>query len=412
MSKQINIGLFGFGCVGQGLWKILEQRKPAGISIKKICVKNPMKPRPLPTEYFTFNPDDLLSDDSIDVIVELIDDAHAAFAILKEALKKGKHVVTANKKMLAENLEEIIRLQKKHNRSVLYEAAVCGSIPVIRTLEEYYAHEDIVSLEGIFNGSTNYILTRVLEEKLTYTEALREAQQLGFAEANPLLDVEGIDPQYKLSIALLHAHGLLVRPEDIPVSGISRIGSEEAEFARQHRFALKLVVRALRRENQVSAWVLPQFVSSAHQLAGIRHEFNAVQLTGNFAGRQLLTGKGAGSLPTALAVFSDIVSLQNDYRYNYRKLATSTGLHFSNDVVVTAWIWFDGNRAAAWQVFRRVMGGYAHAEGQVIIGEIVLGHLAALLADKHVRVVLFPDDCEINLLPATGSGALHEAAVA
>ncbi len=399
MSKLI-IGLFGFGCVGQGLYSMLKRRHLESVGIKKIVVKNPDKDRPLPRENFSFHPDDILNDKEINVVVELIDDADAAFAILKSALQHGKHVVTANKKMLAENLEEIVRLQRIYNRSVLYEAAVCGSIPIIRLFEEYYAHEEISSVEGIFNGSTNYMLTRVLDEKLSYAEALNEARQLGFAEADPTLDVEGYDPRFKLSIVLLHAFGLVINPEQIPVSGITRIGREESEFAQKNRLSLKLCARAFRHGDKAYAWVMPQFVPLTHQMAQIRMEYNAVQVTGEFAGRQLLTGKGAGSLPTALAVLSDITALQKDYRYSYSKLAAANSMVFSTDISLKVWIRVEDNQPAIWQVFDKVLGGYANSTGQVIIGELSLPKLIRLSRQKNAHAVLLPEDFKINSWPA------------
>src|SRR5690242_9394031 len=183
IHKHLKLGLFGFGCVGQGLYHVLEETPGIKAEIKRICVKHRGKARPLAEDLFTFEANDILLDPDIDVVVELIDDADAAFHIVKTALENGKAVVTANKKMLAEHLEEIYDLQKKHNQPVLYEGAVCGSIPIIRNLEEYYDNDLIKSIEGIFNGSTNFILTKVFEEKKSYIDALKTAQELGFAES-------------------------------------------------------------------------------------------------------------------------------------------------------------------------------------------------------------------------------------
>jgi homoserine dehydrogenase len=411
MSKPLTIGLFGFGCVGQGLWNILQQQHHSAISIKKICVKNPGKPRPLPETCFTFNPDDILLDDEIDVVVELIDDAATAFTILKTALSKGKHVVTANKKMLAENLAEVVNLQRQHNRTVLYEAAVCGSIPIIRTLEDYYAHQKISSIEGIFNGTTNYILTRVLEDKLTYSQALTEAQQAGFAEANPTLDVEGLDARNKLSIAILHAFGLLLPAGQITVAGISRIGLEEAEYARQHQLSIKLLAKATLTDSGVYAYVLPQFIPQSSPLAAVRHEFNAVSISGNFAGQQLLIGKGAGSLPTALAVWADLNALPHHYRYHYRKAVFTDEADISTRLSVHAWVRFADSPYKVWELFSKITGGNANHSGQVVVGEITLGNLNRLLQLHQASVVLLPEDGKINALPtAVPAGALQQVA--
>src|SRR5574339_825381 len=231
MRKNLTLGLFGFGCVGQGLYHVLEESQGIKATIKKICVKDRTKKRPISDEYFTFDKDVILNDLEINVIVEMIDDADAAYSIVKTSLQNGKHVVTANKKMLAEHLEEIYELQQKYQRSVLYEGAVCGSIPILRNLEEYYDNDLIKSIEGIFNGSTNYILTKVFEENKSYAEALKKAQELGFAESDPRLDVQGYEQKYKLVIAIAHTFGVFVTPEDVFNIGIDRISDLDLKFA-------------------------------------------------------------------------------------------------------------------------------------------------------------------------------------
>ena len=195
MKKKLKLGLFGFGCVGQGLYHVLHETHGVKAEIKKICVKNRNKTRPIPDHFFIYDRNEILNDPDIDIIVELIDDSRAAYEIVKTALEHGKAVVTANKKMLAEHLEEIYLLQQKYGKPVLYEGAVCGSIPILRNLEEYYDNDLISSIEGIFNGSTNYILTKVFDEKKSYEDALKQAQDLGFAESDPSLDVKGYDPK-------------------------------------------------------------------------------------------------------------------------------------------------------------------------------------------------------------------------
>jgi homoserine dehydrogenase len=213
--KKLNIGLFGFGCVGYGLYEVLEKTPTLQTSIKKICVKHAEKERVIPKDHFTFDKYELLNDDDINVIVELIDDADAAFEIVSYALKHGKAVVTANKKMLAEHLEELLELQAKHDVPLLYEAACCASIPIIRNLEEYYDNDLLESIEGIINGSTNYILTKTSDEGIGYSEALANAQELGYAESNPILDTGGYDAKYKLIILILHAFGIKTKPDQI-----------------------------------------------------------------------------------------------------------------------------------------------------------------------------------------------------
>jgi homoserine dehydrogenase len=336
--RHLRLGLFGFGCVGQGLYHVLDETPGIKAEIKKICVKHKNKPRPLSEDLFTFDPSDVLNDPEIDVVVELIDDANAAFDIVRTALKMEKAVVTANKKMLAEHLEEIYDLQQQYGKPVLYEGSVCGSIPIIRNLEEYYDNDLLTGIEGIFNGSTNYILTKVFEERSSYTEALKTAQQLGFAESDPSLDVKGFDPKFKLVIAIAHTFGVFVKPEEIINIGIDRISDIDLKFARDNCYAIRLIARAFKVNNQVFGFVAPQFIESTHPLYAVRNEYNAVQVQSAFAEQQLFVGKGAGSYPTGSAVLSDISALTYDYRYEYKKLHQIHDIKFSNGLIVEAFV--------------------------------------------------------------------------
>ena len=297
MKKNLKLGVFGFGCVGQGLYHVLNETHGLKAEIKKIVVKHPEKKRPIPSSYFSYDRRDILNDPEIDVVVELIDDAEAAFEILKESLKKGKAVVTANKKMLAEHLQEIYDLQQQYQTPVLYEGAVCASIPIIRNLEEYYDNDLIKSIEGILNGSTNYILTKVFEERKNYSDALKDAQQLGFAESDPSLDVQAFDPKFKLSILIAHAFGVIVKPESIINFGIDRISETDLKFARENGYTIKLIGRAFKHNDLVYGLVAPQLIDEHHPLAIVRNEYNAVLVEGAFAEKQTFIGKGAGVIP-------------------------------------------------------------------------------------------------------------------
>src|SRR5260221_1540428 len=206
----------------------------------------------------------------------MIDDAPAAFETTKTTLKKEKCVKTANKKMLAEHLEEIYHLQLRHGKPVLYEASVCGAIPIIRNLEEYYDNDLITSIEGIFNGSTNYILTKVFEERKNYADALRQAQELGFAESDPSLDVKGFDAKFKLVIAIAHTFGVFVKPEEVITLGIDKISDIDLKFARENGYTIKLVVRAFKENGKEYSLVAPQFIESTHLLASVPNEYSAM----------------------------------------------------------------------------------------------------------------------------------------
>jgi len=388
MRKQLTLGLFGFGCVGQGLYHVLEESQGIKATIKKICVKNKDKVRPLGPELFTYDRKDILDDPEIDVVVELIDEAPAAYEIVKTALQKGKHVVTANKKMLAEHLEEIYDLQQKHQRSVLYEGAVCGSIPILRNLEEYYDNDLIKSIEGIFNGSTNYILTKVFEENKSYADALKTAQELGFAESDPRLDVQGFDAKYKLVIAIAHTYGIFVKPEDVINIGIDRISDLDLKYARENGLHIKLIARALKIGNRIYGFVLPQFIADDHAFAAIRNEYNAVSVEGAFAEKQLFVGKGAGSYPTGSAVLSDISALTYDYAYEYKRHHRDHGVEFSNDLTVGVCVSFSNRTPITIRDFVAFESGYAANGREYMVGQVNLATLRKWHEYKDVGIIL------------------------
>src|ERR1700744_6638271 len=271
--KQLTIGLFGFGVVGEGLYKVLQQTPSLKASIKKVCIKDPSKKREAPADLFTTYLDLLLNDPSINLIVEVINESGPAFEIVSRALKSGKSVVSASKKMLAEHLPELLQLQKETSASLLYEAAACASIPVIRNLEEYYDNDLLHSIKAIVNGSTNFILTKMFEEKLEFQEALLLAQQLGFAESDPSLDNVGYDAANKWTFLLTHAYGIVGPTDELVFSGILHIQAGDAAVARAKHYDIKLVAQAKKLETgKVAAFVLPQFIRHDDHLAFGRNE--------------------------------------------------------------------------------------------------------------------------------------------
>jgi len=290
--------MFGFGVVGQGLYDIIKT-KHLNLEIKKFVIKNADKKRTLPAELFTTDPDVILNDPEINTVVELIDDADAAFEITKRALSSGKNVVSANKKMIATHLEELTEIQQEHGTSLLYEGAVCGSIPIIRNLEEYYDNELLHSISGIFNGSSNYILSKIFNENQSYTDALKKAQELGFAETDPTLDVGGYDPKYKLAIVASHAYGVYINPELILNLGIDTLGNADIRYAREKNYKIKLIPLAKEvDQNHVVLYVLPKFISNNNILFNVENENNGVLVKAAFADEQFFYGKGAGGHPT------------------------------------------------------------------------------------------------------------------
>ena len=330
MNKKLSIGLIGFGCVGSGLYEVLNQSNLIDAVIKRIVVKDQQKERSLPREEFSVDVNDILQDATINVVIELINDSEAAFEIVSKALKTGKDVVTANKKLLAEHLDELLTIAKENNASLLYEGAVAGSIPIIRNLEEYYNNDSLTSVEGIVNGTTNYILTKS-NDGINYSTALKQAQDLGFAELNPTLDVDGHDSKYKLVLLLKHAFGISVGPDRIANIGIRNITQHEVDYAKEKGCRLKLLSRAEKIDNEVIGFVAPHFIKEDHFAYSVNNEFNAVIVEALFSDKQLFIGKGAGSYPTASAVLSDISALKFGYKYEYRKAVEENALKFSSD---------------------------------------------------------------------------------
>lgn len=316
--KQITIGLFGFGVVGEGIYKLLEQAPQLNTRVKKVCIKDPSKERNAPSNLFTTNENDILNDPEINVVVELITEADAALNIINRAFENGKHVVSANKKVIAENLLDLINKAAEKQVSFLYEASSCASIPIIRNLEEYFDNDWLRGFYGIVNGSTNFILTQINNEGLSYPKALQLAAENGFAEADPSLDVEGFDAAYKLSILTYHAFGVAVNPYDVFRIGITKILPEDAIYAKQNESRIKLVAAAI-GDDKKDLLVCPAIVPRTESIANTNNEYNAVTVQSAFATEQLFYGKGAGRFPTASAVLSDISALSYNYRYGYKK---------------------------------------------------------------------------------------------
>jgi len=342
-QTTLTIGLFGFGIVGESLYKVLAHTPTLNAQIKKVCIRHPDKKRNAPAELFTTDAALLLNDPEINVIVELIDDPAAAYHIVTTALTGGKAVVSANKKLIAENMETLIGLQQQFNVPFLYEAACCASIPVIRNLEEYYDNDLLQGISGIVNGSTNYILTKVTEEKISFATALQQAQAEGFAESDPALDVNGIDAVNKLAILLTHAYGIIVSPSDLIHTGIQNLDENDARFATEKGFDIKLVAKACKQQDgTIAAFVLPQFVGKADQLSTVRNEYNGVVIESSLADKQFFYGKGAGGFPTASAVLSDLSALRYNYRYEYKKLNYQAPASLTTECYLKVCIRFKG----------------------------------------------------------------------
>ncbi|MEQ1675878.1 MAG: homoserine dehydrogenase [Chitinophagaceae bacterium] len=375
-QKHLTIGLFGFGVVGEGLYKVLQQTPSLKASIKKVCIKNYGKKRNAPASLFTTDKNELLNDHDINVIVEVIDDADAAFQIVSTALKNGKDVVSASKKMIAEHLQELLKLQQETGRSFLYESAACASIPVIRNLEEYYDNDLLHSIKAIVNGSTNFILTKMFEEGLDFKQALLLAQQAGFAESNPVLDVEGYDAVNKWTFLLTHAYGIIESPANILFNGIQNIHAADAVVAKAKGQQIKLVAQAQKlKSGKIAAFVLPQFVNHDDHLAFVKNEYNGVVIESSFADKQFFYGKGAGSFPTASAVLSDIAALRYQYKYEYKKLYHHQPHELSDDIFLRVYISFDDLALIPRDRFEWIEEWHAQEERKYLVGIISFDEL-------------------------------------
>ena len=300
-QPPLRIGLIGFGCVGQGFYDIVQQQPALGLAVARIAVKSPTKPRALPADRFSYHADELLNDPTLDVLVEVIDDPTEAFRLVSAALRQGRRVATANKAMLARHLPELVQLEQDFGGTLLYEAAVCGSIPIIRTLDGYFSHEPLRAVSGIFNGSSNYVLTRMSEEGSDYAAALAEAQAKGFAETDPSLDMGGFDPRSKAVILAAHAYGVFLEAEEVVNLGIEGIGAADIAFAAAQGQKIKVVASVQRLPGgRITALVMPQLLGPESPLYAVEREFNGVVIDADYAGAQFLRGTRGRRAPHRL----------------------------------------------------------------------------------------------------------------
>lgn len=375
-DKKLVLGLFGFGVVGEGVYKVLGKTPSLQASVKKVCIKNISKKRNAPKELFTDDASVLLDDPGINVIVEMIDDADAAFQIVSTALKNGKQVVSASKKMIAEHLPALLKLQEDTGRSFLYEAACCASIPVLRNLEEYYDNDLLHSIIAVVNGSTNFILTKIFDDHLEFRDALLLAQQLGFAESDPSLDVEGYDALNKWTFLLAHAYGIVTAPENLVFTGIQHVNALDARVASKRDCVIRLVAYARKLSNgKVAAFVLPKFVKTDDLLAFVRNEFNGVVVESSFADKQFFYGKGAGSFPTASAVLSDISALRYDYKYEYKKYYYQKPSELTSNFYLKVYVGFKHWKDVPREEFESIEEWHSNDQINYLTGIIHFGRL-------------------------------------
>lgn len=316
MKRKVGIGLAGFGTVGAGVYKhllssgsLMEQRTGATFDVRKIAVRDLEKARDVaaPRELFTRRLDDLLEDASIDVVVELMGGISEPLHLVKEALRRGKSVVTGNKALLAEHGSELFALAQETGSPIYYEAAVAGGIPIIKCVREAFVCNRFETIHGILNGTSNYILTRMTESGIEYPCALEEAKSLGYAEADPTLDINGWDAAHKAIILAALAYGFWISPADILVSGIEEVTGDDVKFAEELGYRIKLLATIKATEGgQIEVRVCPTLIPKDHVLASVHGVFNAISVRGDVVGDTLFYGRGAGQDPTSSSVLGDL----------------------------------------------------------------------------------------------------------
>ena len=312
--QKIKIGLIGLGTVGSGVYKSLEQFD--NIEIVKIAVRNINKPRTVevPIEMLTDNPYDVVNSPEIDVVVELMGGVEPAWNYIKTALENGKHIVTANKELLAKKGEELFNLAEKNNRVVLYEAAIAGGIPIIMPIKTILAGNQINKIQAILNGTTNYILTKMDTDGASYEDVLKEAQELGYAETDPTGDVEGFDAAYKITTLATISFNSRVKFENVYREGITKIRKEDMQRANELGYKIKLIASAtIDENNNADVRVHPMLVPKSNMLAHINYVTNSVALSGHPIGNVVLSGPGAGEFPTASSVIGDILAIAREW---------------------------------------------------------------------------------------------------
>jgi len=324
MKKQINIGLLGLGTVGSGVVQVLQQngakkKKKVGcpLNISKILVRDINKRRDeAVAPLLTTDAAAIINDPDIDIVVEVIGGEYPAKDYIVQALQAGKHVVTANKDVIAKHGKELFAVAAANRRDLLFEGSVGGGIPIIRPLKQCLAANNITKVMGIVNGTTNYMLTRMTKERMEFAEALAQAQALGYAEADPSSDVGGLDAARKLAILASIAFNSRVSLDDVYIEGIEKVSLRDIEYAHELGYVIKLLAIAKHDHNGISVRVHPAFIPATHPLASVNDVYNAIYIQGDAVGETMFYGQGAGKLPTASAVVGDIIDVARDIQHN------------------------------------------------------------------------------------------------
>lgn len=322
--NDINVAILGIGTVGTGAYKIIENQKDefpyktgSKINISKILVRNKNKKREgINENLITDDWSEIINDDNIKIVIEVMGGIEPAKTYISEALKKGKSVVTANKDLIASYGSELLDLAKENKCDILFEAAVAGGIPIIRPLKQCLAANKIEEVMGIVNGTTNFILSNMTDEGMEFDDALKLAQELGYAEADPTADVEGYDAARKVAIMASIAFNSRVTFDDVYTEGISKISAKDIKYAKELGCDIKLLGVAANTDEGIEVRVHPMLIPSEHPLAGVKDSFNAVFVKGDAVGDTMFYGKGAGELPTASAIMGDVLDVARNINFD------------------------------------------------------------------------------------------------
>ena len=318
--REVAIGLLGVGTVGSGVLRVLHEKEGrisqalgAQATVRRCLVQDLEKPRNVPQskDLFTTDPEAILSDPAIQIVVELMGGEEPARTYMERALKAGKHVVTGSKEVISKHGVDLLRIAEQNNVNLFYEASVGGGIPIIRVLRRDLVVNEITHIQAIINGTTNYILTDI-EQGHTYIEALNQAQALGYAEPDPRNDVEGIDASYKLAILASLAFRSTVHPSDIHCTGITKLDLADFRYAKEMGYVIKLIASARLVDGEIEAAVIPTLIPQDHHLASVKGVFNAVLIDGDEIDQLMLYGRGAGAKPTSSAILADVCAAIQD----------------------------------------------------------------------------------------------------
>ncbi len=406
MLKKAGVAILGLGVVGGGTYQILTEKKEyfkktQGVDLTVECVLEKNKERAISLgieeSKIANSIEEVVSNPNVDIVVEVIGGTGVAKTFVTKALMSGKTVVTSNKELFAKHWPELEQEAKKMNAGLFFEASCVGGVPIIRTLQEGMQANKIVSIKGIINGTTNYILTKMANEGSSYEEALKEAQRLGYAEFDPTADVEGFDATYKLSILSSLAFNKKICIENVYREGITAVDKEDIAYGKEMGYTLKLLGIGKDTEKGVEVRVHPTFVKNDNPLASVNDSFNAVHLVGDAVGEIMLYGRGAGALPTGSAIVSDVIFAAKHDEYFYANFENNEkgnkATKFANDFTSKYYIRLSVNDKAG--VLSKIAGVFA--KNNVSISEVK----QVSLADDKAQIIIITHTCGESLVKKT-----------